>query len=274
MSFLSVVIPSKNGMELLRQYLPDIIRETAGARGELIVVDDCSTDSTVKMMKEEFPEVMLLKLSGQSAFCRAVNYGMREASGDCLMLLNNDTIPEKGSFIRLLNALEESSDMVAVVVPSIPRPDGTDDSLYRWRFRMGLAATSQSSRGHPYPSGACALWKKKAWEALGGLDCRYAPIYWEDTDLGARMEEAGYTMQRLPEAVVNHVHGATMGHSSETLVLRERNRFIFMDTNCSSFFEKLQTVFWLPLHIVVALLRSNSSFISGYRAWKEWRKNR
>lgn len=273
MSSLSVVIPSKNGRDLLREFLPEIIRETRRAQGELIVVDDCSTDFTAEMITEEYPSVRLLKRTGQSAFCRAVNLGMEKASGKYLMVLNNDTIPEKGSFTILLDSLKSCSASTAVAVPSIPRPDGSDDSLFSWSFRKGLAVTCQSAEGNSYPSGACAVWKREVWEKLGGLDDRYAPIYWEDTDLGARMHEAGYLMERFPEAVVRHVHGATMGHSLETLILRERNRFIFMAAHCTSCSEKFQTMLWFPLHAAMSILKGDRSFLSGYRAWREWRKS-
>ncbi|PIE51730.1 hypothetical protein CSA37_05035 [Candidatus Fermentibacteria bacterium] len=266
----SVVIPSRNGLSILRRFLPGIISETEQAGGLVIVVDDCSSDGTSAAVEKEFPSVRILERKGSPAFCSAVNLGMSNAEGDYLMLLNNDTSPEPGSFSMLLKRLQESEREVAAAVPSIPRPDGTDDSLFRWGFRRGLAVTMQGGSGEPYPSGACALWKRKAWEALNGLDTRFAPIYWEDTDLGARMTGAGYRMIIVEEAVVNHLHRATMGSSQATMALRERNRFVFMEIHCSSLLMRISTALWLPLHFI----KGGSAFREGFRNYLKWRRGR
>lgn len=274
MTSLSVIVPSRNGREILRRFLPGILRETEECSGELMVVDDCSTDGTTEFLKEEFPGARVIRRTGEPGFCRGVNLGMARASGNFLLLLNNDTSPEPGSFQGLLEALEDSPDETAAAVPSIPRPDGSDDSLFKWAFKRGLAITGQFSEGEPYPSGACALWRREAWESLGGLDCRYAPIYWEDTDMGVRMHEKGYRMIRCPNITVRHFHAATMGASPATLALRERNRFIFMDAHCRRVRMRLQRSLWMPFHLAVALFSGNMAFIRGFGAYLEWRKNR
>ena len=162
MNRLSVVIPSRNGREILGRYLHAIQRETADCGGELLVVDDCSTDGTSDYLRVEHPSVKIIERTDEPAFCRAVNLGMAKSSGSYLLLLNNDTIPEKGSFKALLRKLQNADELTAVAVPSIPRPDGTDDSLFRVGVVRGLAVTGQTVSGDPYPSGACALWRREA----------------------------------------------------------------------------------------------------------------
>jgi len=274
MNELSVVIPSKNGAEILQKYLAAIVEEVQTAGGELIVVDDCSVDDTREVISAKFPSVKLIERTGEPAFCRAVNLGMRIASGKYLLLLNNDTVPERGSFAALLDSLKKTDNTVAVAVPSIPRPDGSDDSTFRWLFRKGLAVTGPFSQGYPYPSGACALWKRDAWEKLQGFDCRYAPIYWEDTDMGVRMHNSGYSMLRCPEITVSHMHAETMGASPETCLLCERNRFIFMEANCSDPGMAFRTALWLPLHLMYAVITGNRAFTDGYKAYRKWKQSR
>ena len=268
MNALSVVIPSRNGRELLKNYLPAILRETADCNGELILVDDCSTDGTIEYLRVEHPSVKVIERTDKPAFCRAVNLGMKRASGSFLLLLNNDTIPGMGSFKALLQRLRSADELTAVALPSIPRPDGTDDSLFRVGVERGLAVTGQLVSGYPYPSGACALWRREAWEALEGLDHRYAPIYWEDADMGVRMLKKGYSMLLCPEITVDHIHASTMGTSAETMALRERNRFIFMDAH------GMNPGLWLPIHLFSAVLKRNRPFLRGYSAYRRWRKNR
>ena len=268
---LSVVIPSRNGLSILKEFLPAILREANSADGEVIVVDDCSTDDTCSEIPILFPKVILIKREIDPGFCHAVNLGMLNAKGDYLLLLNNDTIPGVNSFTNLVLELEQSEKNVAVAVPTIPRPDKSDDSLFEWKLIKGLAVTGESISGEEYPSGACSLWKREAWNQLGGLDTSYAPIYWEDTDMGVRMHKAGYLMKHCPDITVKHMHAATMGSSLSSETLRERNRFIFMARNCTSPAEKLSRLFWIPIHLLSARLRGNSAFTQGYKDYLKWK---
>jgi len=271
---LSVVVPSRNGLAILKEFLPAIIREAGKAGGEVLVVDDCSSDNTSNEVLSLFPGITFLSRRSDPGFCHAVNLGMSKAKGSYLMLLNNDTIPEKDAFVKLVSVLDESRSNVAVAVPSIIRPDGSDDSCYRWGFVHGLAVTGEKIPGEEYPSGACAVWKRSVWEELGGLSTDYAPIYWEDADLGVRMHRAGYKMKICSEIIVNHQHAATMGGSLQSEALRERNRFVFMDNNCNSSAERISRICWLPIHLLLAVLRGNRAFTMGYIDYLKLRRDK
>ncbi len=273
MKKLSVIIPSRNGLAILKEFLPVILQETVAAQGEVIVVDDCSDDNTSSEVLQLFPEVVLITRKSNPGFCHAVNLGMSRAHSNYVMLLNNDTIPSKDSFSKLVARLDQSEAKTAVVVPSIIRPDGSDDSSYKWTYKHGLAITGENIPGQKYPSGACALWKKNIWEKLGGLSSAYAPIYWEDTDLGVRMFESGYNMKICPDILVEHKHATTMGSSLKAETLRERNRFVFMDINCNSLSKKTARILWMPVHLLLALLKGNKAFINGYKEYLALRKN-
>lgn len=267
---VSAVIPSRNGLDLLREQLPVLLREGAL---EIIVVDDCSGDGSEEAVRREFPSVKVLTRKEEPGFCHAVNLGMRAASTSTLLLLNNDVIPEPGCIEGLAKCLSGSGAETVAAVPVIRRPDGTDDGMVEWGFRRGLAFTGTGA-GRRYPSGACALWKRWAWESLGGLSTRYAPIYWEDADMGERMHGAGMRMIRFRGPGVLHRHAATMGASHESLVLRERNRFIFMGAWCSSPGMRAATCTWMPIHLARAAVRHDSAFIQGYREFRRLRHGR
>ncbi len=175
MRSLSVVVPSRNGREILRRFLPGILRETERCSGELIVVDDCSTDGTTEFLRREFPGAGVFRRTGAPGFCRGVNLGMERASGSFLLLLNNDTSPEPGSFQGLIDALEGAPEGTAAAVPSIPRPDGSDDSLFKWAFRRGLAITGQFSEGEPYPPGHAPCGAGRPGNPWGGLTADTPP---------------------------------------------------------------------------------------------------
>jgi O-antigen biosynthesis protein len=270
---LSVVIPSRNGLGILRRTLPVILESLPGC-SEVLVVDDGSEDGTAEAMPGEFPKVRLLVRTGEPGFCHAVNLGMEQAVGSLLLLLNNDVLPGEGSIAVLCDRLEASPERVAAAVPVIRRPDGTDESLVRYDLRHGLAVASVGGRGTPYPSGACSLWRRTAWEALGGLDTAFAPIYWEDADIGARAAAEGWRLLRVPEVRVLHDHAATMGHSPGSMTLRERNRLIFTRKHFGGFRERvLRAVLWMPLHLLKARFTGNRAFLGGYADYRKVRKD-
>lgn len=257
---MSVVIPSRNGLHFLRRQLPVLLEDE---RLEVVVVDDCSSDNSSDTLRKAFPGLKVLTRVENPGFCHAVNTGMEAASTDFLMLLNNDVTPEPGCFEGMARLLSSAPSTVAVAVPRITRPDGTDDGAMEWGFRRGLAFTGPGA-GHPYPSGACALWRRNAWFTLGGLSTRYAPIYWEDTDLGARMDSYGLHMARYEGPGVLHDHAATMGRNPDSDIIRERNRFFFMESWCSTPGMRALTRAWLPVHLASARLGGRSAFIKGY----------
>lgn len=267
---VSAVIPSRNGMELLRKQLPLLLSE-AGL--EIIVVDDCSDDGSEEAIRSEFPSVTVLARSEDPGFCHAVNLGMKAASSELLLLLNNDVIPEPGCIRGLADWLARSDPETVSAVPVIRRPDGTDDGGVEWGFRRGLAFTGINA-GQPYPSGACALWRSWAWSSLAGLSVNYAPIYWEDADMGARMRQAGMRMTRFPGPGARHDHAATMGSSPASMILRERNRFVFMASWCSSHSMRAATAAWMPIHLAKAGIAGNMAFILGFREFRRMRHGR
>lgn len=268
----TVVIPSRNGLELLRRHLPRLTAEAPG--WEVIVVDDASSDGTCEAGPEEFPGVRFERREGPPGFCHAVNLGMSLAGGDALLLLNNDVSPRKGAVAELAKVLETAGDDVYAAVPVVTRPGMPDEGLMRTGFRRGLAVTGPSEKGVPYPSGACSLFRRSGWEALGGLAVDFAPIYWEDADLGVRAARAGLSLARAPLSLWDHEHAATMGGGPESRRLRERNRFIFMHRHCSSPSMRIRSAAWMPAHILLSLSRGRTEFVLGWLDYLAWRRKR
>jgi GT2 family glycosyltransferase len=184
-------------------------------------------------------------------------------SGDIVLLLNNDIVPGEGSFEAMVERLRALPREVWAVVPEIHREGFGDEGSMRFVFRHGLAVTRREGAGTLYPSGACTAFRKSAWLELGGLDARYAPIYWEDADIGARAAARGLRIAKAEGARIVHQHAATTGHSLRSRRLRERNRFVFMHIHCASPGLGLQTIAWLPVHLLLAALRGRFEFHLG-----------
>jgi GT2 family glycosyltransferase len=268
---LDVVIPTKNGLELLSTCLPPLLE--AGRRTEIgiRVVDDGSSDGTVERGSALYPGVEFIPGGGERGFCHAVNRGAAGSSARFMLLLNNDVIVEPRSVLDLVDRIARAPAEVFSVMPAIIRRDGSDESLLRCRFRHGLAVTGAGS-GAPYPSGACSIFRMDAWRSLGGLDTRYAPMYWEDVDIGLRAAARGLRMEREGGITVQHMHAATAGHGGPMRRLRERNRFILMDAHFGN--RRFETGLFLPVHALVSILRGRPEFLGGFRDFLAWRRRR
>lgn len=269
MSLMSAVIPSRNGLELLRRHLGGMLRELGGVR--LVVVDDGSSDGTSAEGPGLFPDVEFIRRDGPPGFCHAVNLGFSKAGGDLVLLLNNDISPCPGAFDALRSTLDDGGPDAWVAVPEVRRAGFGDEGLMRVSFRHGLARTSAQGRGCPYPCGGCALFRRASWEELGGLDTRFAPVYWEDADLGSRAAARGWRIVRSTGPGVLHHHASTMGTTLSSERLRERNRFVYMSIHHSSMRDRIETMLWLPLHAASAAVHGRREFMLGLIDFLKWR---
>ncbi len=270
MTRVTAVIPSWNGLHLLEECIPPLLDVGTDVDLAVVVVDDGSSDGTVDSGPGLFPGVRFVTNAGPRGFCHSVNTGAALAGDGLLLLLNNDVIVSPGSISGLADALESSPEGVLAVMPRIAR--GSDDeSLLGCEYRHGLARTVMGS-GTPYPSGACSMFRTGPWSILGGLDTRYAPMYWEDVDLGLRASAAGMEIRRADRFSVIHRHAASAGHGSAMRRMRERNRFILMDAHFRG--RRMETAAYLPFHAASSLARGRTEFVAGWLDYLKWRRAR
>jgi len=120
MKQVSVIIPSFNGKELLEEYLPSLktALEPYSGASEILIVENGSTDETVSFLNRNYPEVRILKNSVNKGFGPAVNWGVREAKYDIVLLLNNDIRVDK-DFIAPLARHFDDPAVFAVVSKSL-----------------------------------------------------------------------------------------------------------------------------------------------------------
>ena len=99
---ISIVIPNWNGSSLLKKNLPKVLDARKNKKNnivEIVIVDDGSTDNSLKVLEEKFKEVVVVKHKKNRGFSEAVNTGVRFSKGDYVCLLNTDVIPSK-SFLE------------------------------------------------------------------------------------------------------------------------------------------------------------------------------
>lgn len=242
---VSVVIPVHDQWARTAACLRAIAADPAAVGYEVIVVDDASQDETATVLSQT-TGVKLVRLEENLGFVDAVNAGIAQARGQYVVLLNNDTEVELG-WLDALVAAAEADARIGVVGAKLVYPDG--------RLQEAGGIIFEDASGHNYGrhqdpddprycfvrdvdycSGACLLVRAELLALLGGLDTRYRPAYYEDTDLCFSARQHGYRVVYQPAAVVVHHEGASHGTDTSSGVKR------YQEVNRVKFAEK-----WAPV---------------------------
>ena len=283
---ISVVIPNFNGENLLKKNIPKLIEvledfiQTSGKRIEVIIADDNSQDESIGVIKDlilkyQGSNGLLIKLvEGKSniGFSGNVNRGVREATGDFLLLLNTDVIPRKG-FLQPLLVHFKDPEMFAVACMDESVEGGK--VILRGRgigsWKRGFLIHSKGSiekTNTLWISGGSGLFRKSIWDKLGGLNEIYNPFYWEDIDLSYRALKSGFKIAFEKESKVIHEHetGAIKSRFSsfDVKTMAYRNQYIFVWQNLTDLNLKLIHVMWLPYYFAKAVLNKDASFFLGF----------
>ena len=227
-SGISVVIPNFNGENLLPQILPSAFQaiQRSGIKGEIIVVDDCSTDKSVDMLKSRFPEVKIIQNENNSGFSITSNKGIRAASYDWVLLLNSDVKLEPEYFVHLLKYTSKEK-VFGVMGRIINWQDENIQDGAKYPFFHGVKIKTSGnyllSDGHAmdqglfsmYVSGANAFINKNHFEKIGGLNEIFSPFYIEDFELSLRAWRLGYTCHYEHQAICRHRTSATIQNNNK-----------------------------------------------------------
>ena len=221
----SIVIPVHDGAEITERCLKALLGSIDDLPYEVIVVDDCA-DAATKALLASVGGLRVVINETNLNFLHSVNRGAAEARGRHIVLLNNDTEPQPG-WLRALVDRADSRDDIGVVAAKLIYPDGSlqEAGGIVWRdgtaWNFGRGESSDASeynyvRSIDYGSAAALLVRKTVWDSLGGFDERFAPGYWEDTDLCFAARAAGSDVVYEPAAVVVHHEGQSMGTDTAT----------------------------------------------------------
>ena len=238
---VSLIIPVRAHAELTRACLETIRDNTAGASYEVVVIDDAA-DPDTKHLLEQVQGATILTNQENAGYLRSVNGAAAKARGKWLVLCNNDIEVRRGWLQAMLDCAE-STDDVGVVTPKFIDPDGRLSEAGGIVWRDGTGANYgrgdadpdsfkyQYRRETDYGSAAALMVSRSFWDAVGGYDERFAPMYYEDVDLCFEARERGLRVLYEPEAVVVDVEGATAGTDPESGPKRhqEQNRHRFVE---------------------------------------------
>jgi len=218
---LSVIIPTFNGRHYLENCIPsvqDAVRH-AGVETELIVVDDFSSDGTDVWLAEAHPDVKIIAQKKNGGFARAVNEGFRAAKGEWIALLNNDVVVDREWVSAALG--DEHPPEVGALAARILYADrrsiinsAGDEYALSGIARQWLTGKHISEDTHRErcfaPCAAAAFYRRSAIEKTGFFRESFG-AYYEDVDLGFRLNLAGYHCLYMPGATCWHVSAGSYG---------------------------------------------------------------
>lgn len=212
----SVVIPAYNGQKFLEANLPLVM--ALGAE-EIIVVDDASIEPV------SFPKVKTIQHPKNLGFPTSVNDGFAAATGDIVILLNQDVKPDK--------------DLLKYTLPHFADPkvfavtfNEQGRSWAKAEIKNGFLEFSNGKLDNKvhesfWANGGSSAVRRSLWNQLGGFDTRFSPGYFEDLDIGWRARNKGYKILWVPNAKVSHstpesTFNATFAKKSLQLI-KDRN---------------------------------------------------
>ena len=238
---LSVIIVNYNVRAYLEQCLRTVFEALKGIDGDVFVVDNQSTDGSVEMVREKFPQVKLFANTDNVGFSRANNQAIRESSAEYVLLLNPDTVVGEDVFHKVIAFLDAHPKAGGLGVKMI---DGTGQFLpeskrglptpavafYKiigltrlfprskvfGRYHLGHLPENQAAPIEIL-SGACMFLRKKTLDEVGLLDENFF-MYGEDIDLSYRITMGGYENWYLPEARIIHYKGESTKKSTVNYV--------------------------------------------------------
>jgi GT2 family glycosyltransferase len=226
---VSIVVINWNTREILRECLSSITEQTQGIKYEVIVVDNASTDGSAEMVKDDYPEVVLVENSENRGFAAANNQAILMAKGRYVLLINSDTIVLDNAIEKVVDFAEEHPKSAVVGCRAL----NSDRSLQLTCFKhpsilnMILSSTylykifpknkffgrermtwwdRNSAREVDVVTGCFMLLREKAIKQVGLMDERFF-MYGEETDWCYRFKNHGWKVMFTPCAEIVHLGG-------------------------------------------------------------------
>lgn len=266
-----------NGHDLLRKYLPALVEAATRSsyRCAVSVIDNCSSDGSVEMLRREFSGVDVFVAPDNRVLC-SYNDAARRYEEDILILMNNDIRVEPDFVDALVRPFEQDGSVFFVTPRCLSMADGSyEGNRTQARIRKGLFWASSKFEGYEggierpgwtFQGGFGAFDRSKFLE-LGGYDDLYLPGRLEDADLCFRAQKMGWKCLYEPDSVVHH-EGGTSFHRKfgrqGTLVINWRNTFLFMFKNLSDRGYWVSFVLWLPVRLAHSLMTFRPEVFMGF----------
>ena len=230
---VSIIIVNFNGKHHLEKCLASIININY-KNYEVILVDNNSTDTSIEYVKNTYPKITIIKLNDNYGFAEPNNIGAKNAKGEFLLFLNNDT-EVNSNFVGEMVKVLEHDPKIAICQSLLLKPNGQVDSSGDFIDTLGRAYSSKDKvnevRKILSARGASMMVRKNSFWELGGFDKKFFASF-EDVDLGWRAWIWGYKIVLVPNSIVFHKGGETVKqHLAEVRFHGIKNSLIIRLTN-------------------------------------------
>lgn len=225
---------------------------------EIMIVDNCSDDNSVKRLKIEFPEYKILKSDKNHGYANGNNIGIQYAidnGNDYVCVLNSDVVVEKDFLSKIISAMV-SNDEVGIAGPcickysdrSIIQAMGANINLYTG-LTQGRHKGAKYSEIKPentevaYLGGACFVAKREVFNRIGLIPENYF-LFFEETEFCLKATRAGYKLLCVYESRIYHKGSSTIAkYSGLSYYFLNRNRVVFMRRNANIFQKSIFSIY-------------------------------
>ena len=246
---VSVIILNWNGRALLEKFLPSVIANTPAHMAEIIVADNGSTDDSIAMLNEKYPEIRVIGFDKNYGFAEGYNKAITQTDTAYTVLLNSD-VEVTPNWLDAPLSIMEADDTIAAVQPKLLSQRNKKQFEY-----AGAAGGFIDIYGYPYcrgriqyvveedlgqydtqtellwATGACLFVRTSVYKKEGGLDANFF-AHQEEIDMCWRMRSRGYRIVYTPHSTVYHVGAATLKtESPQKTFLNFRNNLLMLYKN-------------------------------------------
>lgn len=300
----AVVILNWNGKRFLEQFLPFVISRSHN-QAAIIVADNASTDGSVEMLKNNFPEVEIIINPTNAGYAGGYNQALKRVDAEYYILLNSD-IEVGENWIEPVIAMMDADPSIAACQPKIRSYQDPESFEY-----AGAAGGFIDTFGYPFcrgrlfqtiekdngqfddpceifwATGACLFVRAEIFHAAGGFDADFF-AHMEEIDLCWRIKNMKYKVMYCPDSIVYHIGGGTLPKNSPKktyLNMRNNLYLLFKNLPANKLFPVLFTRFILDgiasfkflidggLKDFMAVVKAHFSFYANFNKMRRKRKN-
>ena len=245
----AVVILNWNTKDFLERFLPGLLDSVRDSDASVVVADSASTDGSMEMMQERFPDVRRIVLDSNYGFTGGYNRALAQVEAEYYVLINSDIEVTPGWLEPLTKWMDSHPDCGACGPKLLSWQDrgrfeyagAAGGRIDRWGYPFCrgriLSRTEEDHGRYDTPAdvfwvtGACLMTRGDLWRRLGGLDDRFF-AHMEEIDYCWRLQLEGRRVCCVPASVVYHVGGGTLPQTSPfKLKLNFRNNLLMLDNN-------------------------------------------